>query len=254
MLEILSSGFACLIFTLHLLPLSARQSLHKTEDTQLPHDPNDEENHDHHYEGGIPILPGPMEREEEARAREKKEEREYKQSHTSLQRKILLTQVGLVVFGMPGTGIGLWQAYVAQESADTAQEAVLLQQKEQREGRLIAEKQLVAGMEQFRNTLAQMKKQTIAQARSATAAENAIEYSERAYVTTDVPQFGTADKEVMIPIVNHGRIPSGTGIVILHEATIPANGPHDSSPKVLLEAHWHHQPVDSIIPNSRVSA
>jgi 3-oxoacyl-[acyl-carrier protein] reductase len=133
------------------------------------------------YEGGIPILPGPAEREDAARTREKIEEREYKHEQTSIQRCILRTQITLVFFGLLGAGVGIWQARIAQQSADSSQKSVLLAQKTERETRLMSEKQLAenqaqfkttsdSNQKQFTDTLAQVKRQTSAQIKTARAA------------------------------------------------------------------------------------
>src|ERR1700722_9538060 len=82
-----------------------------------------------HYEGGIPILPGPANSEDANRDRDKKEEQKYKQEQSAIQRGILCTQIALVVFGIIGAGVSLWQARISQQSADTSEKSVLLAQR-----------------------------------------------------------------------------------------------------------------------------
>ena len=65
------------------------------------------------YEGGIPILPGPAERENAARHREEEQERKDKKKHVSLERGMLVTQIALVLFCSFGAVISTWQAKIA---------------------------------------------------------------------------------------------------------------------------------------------
>jgi hypothetical protein len=130
-----------------------------------------------HYEGRIPLLPGPAEREEASRAREKKEEGEYKKEQTSIQRGIYRTQIGLVIFGVLGTGISVWQARVAQEAADSSDRSVLLAQKSERDARLVAENQLAESKRQFGENVSQIKAQTKIQSSAAKATQAAANAS-----------------------------------------------------------------------------
>lgn len=89
----------------------------------MANEDEDNEQPEPHYEGGIPILPGQEEREESARRAEKKEEREYRDRQVSIQRGIFKTQVLLVFFGILGTGISIYQANTARDSANQARRA-----------------------------------------------------------------------------------------------------------------------------------
>jgi hypothetical protein len=84
---------------------------------------HDHEEHPFHEEGGIPVFDGKAERAERARRAEKREESEYKQRHTSIQRGILATQVILIVFGIVGTWVSVYQAGTARDSANQAKRA-----------------------------------------------------------------------------------------------------------------------------------
>jgi hypothetical protein len=127
-----------------------------------------------HFEGGLPILPGPADREDAARNKEKQYEREYKREQVSIQRGILRTQIALVAFGILGAVVGLWEAGIAQQSADNSQKSVLLAQKSERDSRLMSEKILAQNVAESRRTLREMASQTSAQAKSAGAAEDAV--------------------------------------------------------------------------------
>ena len=86
----------------------------------MSQDGNNEEEKYVHSEGGIPIFgPTPRDKDAEKRA-EQKAARSYEDRQISIQRQILLTQIGLVVFGLIGAGIGLWQASISRSAADAA--------------------------------------------------------------------------------------------------------------------------------------
>lgn len=121
--------------------------------------------------GGAVLFPTDADREKAARDAEKIEERKYKKEQASIQRRILWTQIFLVGFGIIGAGVGIWQAEVAQESADTAQSSVLLAQKGERDAGLMNEK-----------TLSQMKGQTKAQTDAATVAQRELDLTNRPWI------------------------------------------------------------------------
>ena len=99
----------------------------------MSQDHNDEEEKPLHFEGGVPIFsPPPQDKDVEDR-KERKAQRTYEDRQIALQRGTLWTQIGLVVFGIIGGGIGIWQARVAQQSADTSDKSVLLAQKAERD-------------------------------------------------------------------------------------------------------------------------
>jgi hypothetical protein len=137
-----------------------------------------------HEEGGVVILPTPAERENAARNAERMEEWRYKHEQSSIQRRILLTQIALVGFGVISGGIGLWQANIAQQSADTSQKSVLLAQKSERDARLMSERQFIESQAQFDKALGQMKEQSRLQGRSADAAIKAAKISAAALAST----------------------------------------------------------------------
>jgi hypothetical protein len=119
-------------------------------------DNNDEEK-PIHYEAGIPIFsPTPKDKDADERARQKSQQ-SHQQKELSLQGRILWTQIGLVVFGILGTGISAWQATTAQESADTSERSVLLAQKSERDTQRIATKQLNQAKEALNQTITQSK-------------------------------------------------------------------------------------------------
>jgi hypothetical protein len=76
-----------------------------------------------HYEGGVAILPGQAERADSARRAQEKEEHDYKQRQVSIQNRIFVTQAVLVVFGIIGTIVSIYQAKTARISADAANSA-----------------------------------------------------------------------------------------------------------------------------------
>jgi hypothetical protein len=211
-----------------------------------------------HYEAGIPVLPGPVEREDAARNREKSEEREYKQEHKSIQRGILRTQIALVIFGVLGTGVSLWQANIAQQSADNSQRSVLLAQRSERDGRLMNEKQLIESRAQFDKTLKQMQKQTSGQQDAANAATSAantaketLHVSERAYVIVEEPRFDFPTKSALIPLVNTGHLPSGKAVTTVHEATYNTHNITGAfSFDNPAEKSWQHTQWDTVVPGS----
>ena len=116
-----------------------------------------------HYEGRIPILPGEAERAESARRAEKKEEHEYKNRQTSIQRGIFITQAALVFFGVIGMSISIYQAQTAVRSAEQAKRSADL-----------AEDAYEINNGNFDRMMERTIDQTAAQMQSAQAADNSV--------------------------------------------------------------------------------
>ena len=106
-----------------------------------------------HFEAGIPILSPAPEDENAEKRRDRKAQRTYEDRQLSLQRRILLTQIGLVLFGIAGAGISVWQARTAQQSADTSEKAVFLAQKTDRQSIKAAEDQQRLGGKSLQATI-----------------------------------------------------------------------------------------------------
>jgi hypothetical protein len=135
-----------------------------------------------HYEGGIPILPGPADREQAERAREKEYEREYKQAQTSLQRGIFITQVFLVFFGIIGAGVSYYQSTMARQAAEQAKRAADL-----------ASDAFDAAYGEHgvaERTMGQMVGQTAAGIKSANAAKKAADTARDAFTKGSRPWVG----------------------------------------------------------------
>jgi hypothetical protein len=128
-------------------------------------------------QGIVRIGMTPAERQEAEHAREKKGESEYKKAQISTQRGILLTQFLLIFFGAIGSGVSIYQASTAKDSADEAKRAADLasdsfQTAYGEHG--IAER-----------TMQQMVDQTVAQVKSAEATETAARAAEKAANVAD---------------------------------------------------------------------
>lgn len=107
----------------------------------MAQDSNNDKEKTIHYESGVAIFsPPPKDQDAEQRA-ERRAARTYEDRQIAIQNRILWTQIALVLFGVIGAGVGIWQAKTAQESSDTAQISVLLAQKTQRESRKATEQQ-----------------------------------------------------------------------------------------------------------------
>ncbi len=83
---------------------------------------------------------------------------------------MLYTQIAIVFLGLIGSGVSVWQVNIAQDSADRS---ALLIQKNERDARFAAEKQLAESKRQFDGTFGQMADQT-------TISRDAMEVEERA--------------------------------------------------------------------------
>jgi hypothetical protein len=163
------------------------------------------------YEGGIPILPGPVEREKADRARAQIEDRKYKKEQRTLQWRMLYTQIAIVFLGLIGSGVSVWQVNIAQDSADRS---ALLIQKNERDARFAAEKQLAESKRQFDGTFGQMADQT-------TISRDAMEVEERAWMDISTGKGQLVDGQpITIPlqILNAGKTPAYgmRGLVVLN--------------------------------------
>ncbi len=120
----------------------------------LPEDRDEAKQAIHYDAAGIPILgPPPKDRDAEETA-ERKAHRTYEDKQTALQVRILITQVGLLLLGLIGAGVSLWQSRIAQESADTSDKAVLLAQKSERDGNRVSERQIRQSEDSLKAALA----------------------------------------------------------------------------------------------------
>jgi len=163
------------------------------------------------YEGRVPILPGPEDRKNAERDREKEAEREYKKRQTSIQIGILVTQILLVFFGVVGSGISWYQAITARQSAEQAKRAADLASDsfEATYGENgIAER-----------TMRQMVDQTTAQIGSARtsldgleAARDQIRLDQRAWVEVDMWKLTTFEVGrplgLSVMLMNRGKTPA----------------------------------------------
>lgn len=151
----------------------------------MSHDGNNEEEKALHYESGIPIFSPPLKDQDAEQRAECKATRTYEDRQATLQDRMLLTQIALVIFGLVGTGVSIWQAKTAQESADTSDKTVLLAQK--------------ANREQSRQSALTLKT-TIDQ----------FQLENRAYLSVEPPISPIEEKwsSVTVPIINYGHVSS----------------------------------------------
>jgi hypothetical protein len=163
-----------------------------------------------HYEGGIPVLPGPADRQNAEREREKEGERQYKRDQTRLQAGMLATQILLVFFGLAGTAVSVYQSATARESAQEAKRAADLASDsfEATYGEHgVAER-----------NMQQMIDQTTAQLRSAQAAQNSIaganeqmRLDQRAWLGAGDPKFTFSEGkpyQVSVSLKDVGKTPA----------------------------------------------
>jgi hypothetical protein len=93
--------------------------------------------------------------------------------------------------------------------------------------------------------------QAVVQANAAkSAADTAVQtlhISERAYIVAGQPAMDMAAKNIILPIVNSGRIPSGKVRGVVHEAALPVTNPENRGIKVFAtEFHWKHYEFESV--------
>jgi hypothetical protein len=110
---------------------------------------NGEEQPHYHLDSGIPIFTPALEDPDPQKRADREAEKSYKDEQLALQRKIFWTQVGLVVFGLLGAGVSIWQATTSQYAADTSDKAVLLAQKTQRDQERQSNKVLQTTIDNF---------------------------------------------------------------------------------------------------------
>jgi hypothetical protein len=89
-----------------------------------------DKDHPFHNEGGQTIFDGPAEREERRTRAREKEDYEFKISQlaishkqTSIASRTLMTQIALVIFGLLGIGVGIYQAITSRVAAAAAESA-----------------------------------------------------------------------------------------------------------------------------------
>jgi len=186
----------------------------------LTDEQNQEKERHVHLERGIPIFTPPLEDPDPQKRREREAEATYRDNQLSLQRNILLTQIGLVFFGLLGAGIGIWQANSARYSVEIADRSVLLAQKTERDSRVISEKQLTEAAKQFDETLRQMANQTNAQRDSAKAAVDGVK-AVHDQMRLDQRAWVAAYKmESVIP--KGSQIPVGANVLYSNTGRTPA--------------------------------
>ena len=88
--------------------------------------------------------------------------------------------------------------------------------------------------------------------RAADIANQALHLSERAYITTSLPQLDFGAKRLTFQIVNSGRIPSGTMIITVHEATVSIPNPQNPI-YVAQEGHWRSAALSAIAPDRPIA-
>jgi hypothetical protein len=99
-----------------------------------------------------------------------------------------------------------------------------------------------------------LEAQAKATQKSAGAAESAagtaiqaLHISERAYIVTGQPTIDTDARNIVLPIINSGRIPSGEVTAVIHEATLPVSTPGVQETKIFAtEVHWKRYKLESI--------
>jgi hypothetical protein len=98
--------------------------------------------------------------------------------------------------------------------------------------------------------------QAVVQANAARSAGrtaiDTLHISERAYLTLGVPSDNFALKQISIPIINSGHIPSGVATVVAHEATFGGLDPASETISIsnVLERHW----AQSLFPTIPIGA
>lgn len=200
-----------------ILLLSLAKCLKKLESTPLANDQEDCEGAPLHYEGGIPILPGPANRENAARHREEEQRRKDKEQHTSLERGMLKTQIALAFFFCLGAVIGTWQANTAQQAADISEKSIMMAQKNEREARLMSERQFLQSAQ-------------IAE-RSIKAAQEQVRLDQRAWVGfSDLSTKYSARSQVAgSVIINTGKSPARNIEAVLVFSAISNTGELNAS-------------------------
>lgn len=184
----------------------------------------DSEDRPFHYEGGKPVFDGPAERDqrrEEARRQQddefRKSQIEIAREQTSLQRQTLATQIALIVFGIIGTGISLYQAHVSRISTLAATNAASAAQsalEETKRSDSVQENLSLLAMQQT----AKLAKDSLTasaegSAASLAAARDNLRADQRPFLSIEVkpPGYQLAAGQpllVDVSITNHGRTPA----------------------------------------------
>lgn len=98
--------------------------------------------------------------------------------------------------------------------------------------------------------LHKMKRSTDAAEKAANTAEKAVHLSERAYITTSVPDLIIPQKFVSFSINNNGRMPSGAADITVHWFTVPVVDPHSDRIDLAaaIDKHWQTKHLTSVSP------
>lgn len=82
---------------------------------------------------------------------------------------------------------------------------------------------------------------------AAETAKEALHISERAYIIIGLPILDTTAKDITIPVLNTGHIPSGKVVGTVHEFSLDGVDPTGrSSRNRETEAHWKHYELSSV--------
>ncbi len=221
---------------------------------------------------GIPLIPGPLtpaeqkaEKEREERETKDKADRSFQErqvnaveASNNLARKNFSLSIVVAFIAALACGGTWYQSRISTHSLEKSQ-ATLEQMKMDAQ---ISSAQFQTQIHHFDDGLgrtgllaihageqAKASQDAAGAAKSAAnTAKNSLEVSERAYLTTDRPVI--EGKDAAMPVVNRGHIPSGIGVVVVHEATINTQGPK-AAPEIHyqpIEAHWKHFAVNNLAP------
>jgi len=123
--------------------------------------------YDFQREGEVYLLPRRVDAVEQKQAESEERDKHYKERQLALDGKLVRLTTWLVIVGLLGTGLALWQSVIAKQAANAAQSAANTANRATQ----IAEQTLASGNESFGQTLAQMEAQSKAMQKAAVAAE-----------------------------------------------------------------------------------
>jgi hypothetical protein len=179
---------------------------------------------DFRIEGGIPIFKSKLEQIEREQAEAKKRDEQYRDEQGTINRQQLTVNRRLMIFtgcllvtSILSGSIAIWQAYIVQESANSAMSSAGSAARALRENQRQFELTSKSNKEQFDKTLMQMQKQSRAQWGAVSAAKDSAGAAKRTVsastaatrawvIPTDVTV--TAANAITVKWVNEGKVPA----------------------------------------------
>lgn len=173
---------------------------------------------------------------------EKREAKTYRKANLAIQAALACFTLGAFLAASVYGAL----AYLQWQTMNETYIEIQQQTQAARENVVTEEEALAQNQFQDIQTLRQMQAQSGAARSGASTAKEALEVSERAYVSTGVPYPNWQTKALNIPIENKGHIPSGPIKILVFESTTITTPHAPDPPSYFTYACWHRIKLDTL--------